>query len=393
MERETVTSAPEILPQYQSIRRRTQDLCNPLSPEDYIPQPAVFVSPAKWHIAHTTWFFEEFVLSQFAPGYKRFNSTYAYLFNSYYNGVGERLNRDHRGLLTRPPLSEIWEFRAHVDFHIEKLLQETEDPQIERLIALGLQHEQQHQELLITDFKYILSCNPTYPVYQENFSLVDTVEPQYDPVPLSAGVYEIGFEGSGFSFDNEHGRHRTFVEDVAIDGNLVTNGAFQEFIAHGGYQKHHYWLDEGWQFIKEHQLQHPLYWKKISGQWHQYTLRGLIPVNPDAILCHINYYEAQAYALWRGKRLLTEFEWEAAASKLHWGNAWEWTQSAYLPYPKYTAPQGAVGEYNGKFMVNQMVLRGASKATAPGHSRISYRNFFHPQYQWQATGIRLAQDL
>ncbi|MGB0167470.1 MAG: ergothioneine biosynthesis protein EgtB, partial [Luteibaculum sp.] len=365
-----------LLERFNRVRKRTEQLCAPLTTEDYLPQPAVFVSPAKWHIAHTTWFFENFILEPNKADYRVFDTQFCYLFNSYYQQVGERLARDKRGTLTRPSVEEIWEYRGYVEEHVRELLGGKPAKEVLRLTELGLQHEEQHQELLITDLKYILAQNPIGPVYQKGFSLVNHVEAVKSPVYLEEGIYDIGYRGKEFCFDNELAAHRVFLEKVEIDSNLVRNGEFIEFIEAGGYDDPKFWLDDGWCYMGEQGLKQPLYWKKEAGVWMQFSLEGWINVNPEAVLTHINYYEAQAFALWKGKRLLTEFEWEAASGQFTWGSHWEWTLSAYLPYPGYEIPKGAVGEYNGKFMVNQMVLRGASKATAPGHSRNTYRNFF-----------------
>lgn len=376
---------------YIANRKQTLQLCYPLGEEDSNLQAAEFVSPVKWHIAHTTWFFEEFILSKI-PGYTRFNDDFAFLFNSYYNGIGKRISRNERGLISRPYLKEVLEFRKYVDEHILTLLSGDFNKEQLNLVELGLQHEQQHQELLITDLKYCFSLNPIYPIYKEGFSLVNSLEKPANKVLLN-DIYTIGYAGKKFSFDNEHGKHRVLIENVEIEGNLVTNKEYLEFINSGGYEDFSLWLDEGWTWVCENTKKAPLYWELLDGQWFQYTLGGLVPINLEACVCHVNYYEANAYATWKGMRLPTEFEWEAAAPKIKWGAAWEWTNSAYLPYPGFKTAKGAVGEYNGKFMVNQMVLRGASPATAAGHSRASYRNFFHPQYQWQVSGIRLAKDL
>ncbi|TXC82134.1 ergothioneine biosynthesis protein EgtB [Luteibaculum oceani] len=393
MDSVTVADNTEIIRRFKKVRARTEELCSPLGVEDFIPQPAVFVSPAKWHIAHTTWFFEEFVLSKFKKGYTRFHKDFAFLFNSYYNSVGERLERDNRGLLTRPRLELVFDYRKSVDQEIVSLLQNTDRQELINTIELGLQHEQQHQELLITDLKYIFSQNPIYPTYHKDYYWEKIVEPSQPDVLIEEGVYNIGYEGKDFSFDNEHGKHKVYINPVEISGNLVSNQEFIEFIESGGYDKSEFWLDEGWAFIQENSCKLPLYWKKEDGNYFQYTLNGLQEVNPKAVLMHINYFEAVAYANYKGHRLCTEFEWEVASEELNWGTVWEWTQSAYLPYPNYKKPAGAIGEYNGKFMVNQMVLRGASVATAKGHSRNTYRNFFHPQYSWQVAGIRLAKEI
>lgn len=375
---------------YNSIRKHTEHLCNALTTEDFVPQPADFVSPPKWHLAHTTWFFEQFVLNEHLPDYKIFDDDFSFLFNSYYNFVGKRVFRADRGNITRPGVHEVFEYRSYVDMHMQILLQ-LKSEELKDLIELGLNHEQQHQELLITDIKYILGNNPIFPVYDENIDWEKQENEETGFVKLEEGIYEIGFEGEGFSFDNEHGRHKVYLHDFEISKSLVTNAEYLEFISNGGYTNFDYWLDEGWSWVTENKIEAPLYWHKIDGEWHTYTLGGLEKLNPEAILTHISFYEAAAFAAWKKMRLPTEFEWEAAADKFNWGKRWEWTNSAYLPYPNFKKPEGAIGEYNGKFMVNQMVLRGASCATPPQHDRKTYRNFFHVHERWQFNGIRLAK--
>lgn len=375
---------------YNSIRKHTEHLCNVLTTEDFVPQPADFVSPPKWHLAHTTWFFEQFVLNEHLPDYKLFDDDFSFLFNSYYNFVGKRVFRADRGNITRPGVHEVFEYRSYVDMHMQILLQ-LKSEELKDLIELGLNHEQQHQELLITDIKYILGNNPIFPVYDENIDWEKQENEETGFVKLEEGIYEIGFEGEGFSFDNEHGRHKVYLHDFEISKSLVTNAEYLEFISNGGYKNFDYWLDEGWSWVTENKIEAPLYWHKIDGEWHNYTLGGLEKLNPEAILTHISFYEAVAFAAWKKMRLPTEFEWEAAADKFNWGKRWEWTNSAYLPYPNFKKPEGAIGEYNGKFMVNQMVLRGASCATPPQHDRKTYRNFFHAHERWQFNGIRLAK--
>jgi ergothioneine biosynthesis protein EgtB len=380
-----------ITEKYTACRERTIILCKPLKTEDYIPQPVAFVSPAKWHLAHTTWFFEEFILSKNVPGYGRFHADYSYLFNSYYNSVGERTLRADRGNLTRPSVAEIYAFRAHVDAHMQAFLKQENSKDVMDLVMLGINHEQQHQELLITDLKYILGHNPTFPLYAEGASLVNDHEKEHGWLVTPEGVYEIGSEGDGFCYDNELGRHKVYLQDFEISKSLVSNGEYMQFIRAGGYDDFDLWLDDGWNWKQTENITSPLYWHLIDDEWYQFTLGGLKKVDPGEILCHVSFYEAAAYAEWKGMRLPTEFEWEIASRQLDWGKRWEWTNSAYLPYPQFNKAAGAIGEYNGKFMVNQMVLRGASVATSSGHERRSYRNFFHPHYQWQFSGIRLAK--
>lgn len=384
---------PQLLEQFQQVRKHSLHLCEPLQVEDFVPQPVAYVSPAKWHLAHTTWFFEVFVLQRYLPAYEVFHRDYSFLFNSYYNGVGERVFRAHRGNMTRPSVQEIYAYREHVDTAMARLLSGELAAGLPALVVLGLNHEQQHQELLLTDLKYTLGHNPLFPVYREDFSLVaqynDPLLPQW--VDIEEGVYEIGHQGEGFHWDNEQSRHKVYLQPARLSGTLVTNGEYLAFMEDKGYERFEFWLDEGWAWVNETEVRAPLYWHFIDGAWHQYTFAGLKQVDPSAMLTHVSFYEAAAFAEWKGLRLPTEFEWEVAADRLNWGQRWEWTHSAYLPYPGFQKAEGAIGEYNGKFMVNQMVLRGGSTATSPHHSRKTYRNFFHPHLQWQVTGIRLAQ--
>ncbi len=379
-----------LLNNYLKTRQRTEHLCQPLQPEDFTPQSADFASPPKWHIAHTTWFFEEMILKQFDKSYVVFDTDFSFLFNSYYNSIGERIERHHRGLITRPSAERIFEYRKYVDDHISNLLEATVSSDLETLIILGINHEQQHQELLVTDLKYTFSCNPLYPKLSDsNFVSHKNSETGWNEIP--EGIYHIGHDAETFSFDNELNRHRVFLEPYKISKGLVTNGEFIQFMEDKGYETANFWLDEGWHWVQTQDISKPLYWKKKGDVWYQYTLSGLRKVEMDDILCHISLYEAAAFAEWSGCRLPTEFEWEVASLNFNWGTRWEWTNSAYLPYPNFKTAEGAVGEYNGKFMMNQMVLRGASSATAEGHSRTTYRNFFPPQTQWQFSGIRLAK--
>lgn len=375
---------------YIDTRQRTETLCNPLQIEDYTPQSAIFSSPPKWHIAHVTWFFEEMILKNHVANYQVFDKNFGFLFNSYYNSIGERIERYNRGLLTRPKIETVYDFRAAVDKAMIALLESTSDEDLISLTILGINHEQQHQELLLSDIKYTLSLNPLYPkLYEKNY--VNHLNETNGWLKMEEGIYTIGHSTNDFCFDNELGVHRVFLESFEISNGLVTNGEFMEFIEDKVYKKSQYWLDEGWAWVRENKVEQPLYWKKVKDQWHQYTLSGLEAIDKNAILTHISFYEASAYAQWKGYRLSTEFEWEVASNQLNWGTHWEWTNSAYLPYPRFKTAKGAVGEYNGKFMINQMVLRGASSGTAPNHSRSTYRNFFHPHAQWQFSGIRLAK--
>ncbi|NND08736.1 MAG: ergothioneine biosynthesis protein EgtB [Saprospiraceae bacterium] len=379
-----------LLKQYQTIRSRSEVLCRPLSKEDYIPQPVPFVSPPKWHLAHTTWFFEAFILEKLQAGYQPFHRDFGFLFNSYYNAVGERLFRADRGNITRPGVDEVYAYRKSVDQAMQDLIEEGSTQQLDTLLTLGLHHEQQHQELLLTDLKYTLAHNPIFPIYQDSFSLVNQENVEAGMLEVDSGIYDIGFEGDGFHYDNERAKHQVYLHRYQISKALVSNGEFLAFISDGGYQRSELWLDEGWSWVQSQGITKPLYWHQVENKWHQYTLSGLRPIIEGEILAHINFYEASAYAEWKSMRLPTEFEWEVASGFLKWGTRWEWTGSSYLPYPGFDKAPGAIGEYNGKFMINQMVLRGSSSATSPGHSRKTYRNFFHPHLGWQCTGIRLA---
>jgi ergothioneine biosynthesis protein EgtB len=378
---------------YKTIRQKTEEICSPLEKEDYVVQPIADVSPPKWHLGHTTWFFETFILKQHLNGYKEFNSQYNFVFNSYYETVGARVIRTDRGNLSRPSVDDVYAYRKYVDSFMVIFLNSMKlSDSLVELIILGFNHEQQHQELLFTDLKYILGHNPLFPAYTTSKDGVKGGEPQTkEYLKIEEGVYEIGFQGSGFCFDNELGRHKVYIQDFEISRELITNVEFLEFINDGGYQDFRHWHAEGWDWVKENQAEAPLYWHNLEGEWMNYTLQGLKTISAEDALCHINFYEAAAFASWKGMRLPTEMEWEIASSHLNWGTRWEWTASAYLPYPGFSKAPGAIGEYNGKFMVNQMVLRGSSVATSAGHSRNTYRNFFHPKHQWQFSGLRLAR--
>lgn len=382
----------ELIEKYKNVRNSSMEMVKPLMIEDYVLQAEVFASPPKWHLAHTTWFFEELILTKFKKDYKVLNPKYGYLFNSYYNTIGERVARPNRGNLSRPIVKEIIEYREYVDSHILDFLTSNNiNKEIIELLTLGLNHEQQHQELFFSDTKYNFSVNPLFPVYSEKAFCEDENETGNGFIQINEGNYEIGFTGDGFHYDNELGHHRVFLESYEISETLVTNGDFIKFIEDGGYDRFEFWHDEALAWKHENQIAHPMYWHNVDGEWYQYTLAGLRKIQPNHILTHISYYEASAFAQWIGMRLPTEFEWETASDKLNWGKRWEWTESAYLPYPRYKKAAGAVGEYNGKFMVNQKVLRGSSVVTPKNHSRKSYRNFFHPHVGYQFNGIRLVK--
>lgn len=382
----------DVVKKYTDVRNHSVAICGPLEIEDFVVQPIVDVSPPKWHLGHTTWFFETFILSPNFPGYEVFDPQYNFVFNSYYETIGARVIRTDRGNLSRPSVADVYRYRKYVDEQMAEFLQsEAMNKSVESLLELGLNHEQQHQELLLTDIKYILGHNPLFPAYRKDPVLKQSNSGAGQMIRFNEGVYEIGFNGEGFSFDNELGRHKVYLQDFEISDRVVTNGEYLEFINDNGYTDFRHWHAEGWDWVKQNEAKSPLYWHFIEGQWMYYTLDGLKELDPEEAVCHINFYEAAAYASWKGMRLPTEAEWEVASEQFQWGNRWEWTGSAYLPYPGFKKEAGAVGEYNGKFMVNQMVLRGASEATPKGHSRNTYRNFFHANLRWQFTGIRLAK--
>ncbi|KAF1041931.1 MAG: Hercynine oxygenase [Herbaspirillum frisingense] len=403
---------------FRRVRRQSQAIAEPLSAEDCCVQSMPDASPIKWHLAHTTWFFETFILERFETGFRPFHPRFRVLFNSYYEGVGEKFPRPQRGLLTRPSLEEVQAYRADVDHRMLLLIDALEAGQQaaggthERLHAqlsdffslleLGMQHEQQHQELMLTDVKHLLSINPLKPAYQElpdSMQTGDPAELELQWHRIEAGVVEIGHDGEGFCFDNETPRHRQFVEAYRCASRLVNNAEYLAFVDAGGYEDAALWLSEGWEWKKQQGLTHPLYWQRDEdGRWHEFTEYGMQELLPHRAAVHLSYYEADAYARWAGARLLTEAEWEHAAGRLQgsgrefFGVAWQWTCSSYAPYPGFAAAEGAVGEYNGKFMVNQYVLRGSSSATPLNHARLTYRNFFPAQARWQVTGIRLARQ-
>jgi ergothioneine biosynthesis protein EgtB len=372
-------------------RKYTEALCKPLEIEDYVVQPTPDVSPPKWHLGHTTWFFEEFILKHHKPNYQLFHEDFAFVFNSYYESIGKRIVRSDRGNLSRPGVAKVYDYRHYVTNELHEFLSAGISEEIEEILLMGIHHEKQHQELLMTDIKYILGNNPLLPVYSEQFNVNRFSPIDQTWIPIDEGIYTIGHDSDDFCYDNELGKHKVFVHDYHISNRLVTNKEYIEFIAAGGYQDFNLWHADAWQWLKDTQIKQPMYWHQIEQHWHQYTFTGLKEIALDAPVCHISYYEAFAYAQWKGCRLPTEFEWEIANAQFEWGSRWEWTESAYLPYPGYIKAPGAIGEYNGKFMVNQKVLRGASVVSAPKHIRPTYRNFFQPNLRWQFTGVRLAK--
>ena len=382
---------------FRRVRAETERRASHLSPEDQVIQSMPDASPTKWHRAHTTWFFEQFLLVPHVPAYKIFDERFAYLFNSYYVSAGPRHARPQRGLITRPGAEEVARFRAHVDAAVERLIEGASAAELRKLIPIveiGLHHEQQHQELLITDILHAFAQNPTSPAYDADWRM-PRGKSKGDFVPLPEGIHTVGDDGSGFVFDNERPTHQALIQRARIQRGLVTNKEWLEFMADGGYTTPTLWLSDGWATVEAEGWKAPGYWFETDGKWWQMTLSGAKPVDPASPVCHVSYYEAEAFARWAEKHLPTEQEWEVAARAGliddPFGIVWQWTRSAYLPYPGYRAIEGALGEYNGKFMVNQMVLRGSSLATPEGHSRLSYRNFFYPPSRWQFTGLRLAE--
>ena len=372
-------------------RKQSETICKPLEIEDYLVQPIVDVSPPKWHLGHTTWFFEEFILKPHAEGYKIFHEDFSFVFNSYYETVGERVVRANRGNLSRPSVEKVYEYRNYVTENIKKLFGNGQSKELNDLLEIGIHHEKQHQELLLTDIKYILGNNPLLPKYSDTFEDHPSETHEQEWISMDEGIYEIGHDSEGFYYDNELGRHKVYLQPYQISNKLVTNKEFLKFLDDGGYQRFDLWHAEGWDWVNQNKIACPLYWHLIDDEWHHYTAKGLQRIPMEAPVTHISYYEAFAYAQWKGLRLPTEFEWEAAQQFFPWGKRWEWTESAYLPYPGYQKADGALGEYNGKFMVNQKVLRGGSVATPEKHTRHSYRNFFHPHLRWQFTGLRLVK--
>ena len=377
---------------FLETRKHTEDICKPLEIEDYVVQPIIDVSPPKWHLGHTSWFFEEFILKPFKPNYNIFHEDFAFVFNSYYENIGKRVLRTDRGNLSRPGVAKVYEYRDYVTQQMKELLIDGTSPEIEEILLIGIHHEKQHQELLLTDIKYILGHNPLFPKYDDIFNENQTQALDQKWIEIPEGIYEIGHQNKDeFCYDNELGVHKVYLHDYKVSSKLVTNAEYIEFIKDEGYTDFNLWHAEGLDWIKVNTISAPMYWHNIDNEWHNYTMQGLVKLDMLAPLTHISYYEAFAYAQWKGCRLPTEFEWEAAQDRFEWGSRWEWTESAYLPYPGYAKAAGAIGEYNGKFMVNQKVLRGGSVATSNKHTRKTYRNFFQTNLRWQYTGIRLAQ--
>ncbi|TWT55386.1 Iron(II)-dependent oxidoreductase EgtB [Thalassoglobus neptunius] len=420
-----------VVDRLMAVRQFSMKIIDPLETEDFVIQTMPDVSPTKWHLAHTTWFFEQFILMPSMPGYRVFHPQFSFLFNSYYNAVGERHPRMHRGVLSRPTVREVLEYRSYVDQALKSFLQQPPSKDVGELIEIGIHHEQQHQELMLTDIKHVLSCNPLRPAYRVNLNEYKA----NDAVPLNwisfaGGIAEIGAEPGSFHFDNESPRHEVLNRDFELASRLTTNGEYLEFVQSDGYQNPSLWLSEGWDQVQACQWKAPLYWELIDGEWQEFTLGGMRPLDPNAPVTHVSYFEADAFARWSNCRLATEAEWETVGQSeshahsttipgnfaeddyLHpvavnseslnreqtvngihqlYGDAWEWTASPYVAYPGYQPAPGAIGEYNGKFMSSQWVLKGGSCATSRMHIRPSYRNFFHPDKRWQFTGFRLAK--
>jgi ergothioneine biosynthesis protein EgtB len=406
---------------FRAVREVTRELAAPLGAEDCAIQSMADASPVKWHLAHTTWFFETFILSKAEPDRAPFHPAFRVLFNSYYNSVGDKHPRPQRGLLSRPTLDEVFAYRRHVEEGIVALIDAGRvDAESSALIDLGIQHEQQHQELILTDVKHMLSCNPLKPVYRKTWPLTQVQPTRGAWLRIQGGQKQVGHEGNGFCFDNETPRHTTWIDDFEIASHPVTHGDFMDFIDDGGYERPELWLSMGWDAVRTRGWEAPLYWERRDGQWHTFTLHGMAPVERNTPACHVSFFEAEAFARWADARLPTESEWEVAAARaspegnflesgaLHplalreapapgqitqmLGDVWEWTRSDYAPYPGFRPAAGAVGEYNGKFMSNQYVLRGGSCATPASHIRTTYRNFFPSDARWQFSGLRLARD-
>lgn len=377
---------------FTSIRSKSVEICSHLEIEDYLPQPSIFVSPPKWHLGHSTWFFETFIAKQFDQ-YKEFDPAFAFCFNSYYESMGDRVARDQRGNQSRPTVSEVLKYRRHLDDFIGSLNESDLLPFAE-LFELGLNHEEQHQELLHYDIQYILWKQALQPTYNSSFKKATQVESKQEWLSMEAGMHTIGSNGvDSFVFDNEMGKHQVYLDPFEIRSDLISNLEYLEFIEKGGYKNSRFWTAEGWDWVRTNEIQFPLYWQKnAKGEWIEFGLNGFQSIDLKAAVQNISWYEAAAFCEWAGYRLPTEFEWEASSGLFKWGKLWEYTASAYLPYPRFKTDEGAVGEYNGKFMINQMVSRGSSYATSAGHSRKTYRNFFHPSMRWQFAGIRPCKD-
>ena len=406
-----------LLARYEAVRALSERICEPLAVDDYQIQSIVETSPPKWHLAHVSWFFETFLLNEFIPNYTPFHPAFGYLFNSYYYAVGSMHPRPRRGLLSRPTLDQVLDYRRHVDQWMRELMASADErlwPELARRVQLGLNHEQQHQELLLMDIKHNLFVNPMRPSYREDLVSSSASAPELTWREQSGGLFEIGAPAEGFAFDNERPRHQSLIQDHRLATRLVSNGEYLEFIQDGGYEEPNLWLADGWTMINERDWRHPLYWLHDSGEWRQFTLGGVRPLNPHEPVCHISYYEADAYARWCGKRLPEEAELELALAQrepaagrflerdaLHplpaeaagqwYGDLWNWTASSYCAYPGFSPLPGAMGEYNGKFMSNQMVLKGGCCATPGDHIRGSYRNFYYPHDRWPFCGMRLAE--
>lgn len=419
MQAQIQSFVPSVGSLYHTVRQATQALVADLTPEDCALQSMPDCSPTKWHLAHTSWFFETFVLEKYIADYQPFNPAFRVLFNSYYQSIGEQYARPRRALLTRPSLEEVKRYRQHIDKHMAALFEQSRfSDDMAAIVELGIHHEQQHQELILTDLKHLFSFNPLHPIYHAHPGQISSAVKALRWIEYEGGLRSIGHDGNGFAFDNEGPRHRVYLQPYQLASRLVTNGEFAAFIDAGGYDRPEFWLSDGWNKIRAEGWHHPLYWERCDETWYTHTLHGFVVLEPNEPASHISYYEADAYARFTGARLATEMEWEHAAEsgarlgnfaesgQFHpvpldlndaglqqmFGDVWEWTASSYSPYPGFKPPAGALGEYNGKFMSSQMVLRGGSCATPISHIRASYRNFFPPDARWQFSGIRLAQD-
>jgi ergothioneine biosynthesis protein EgtB len=388
----------KLIAKFSSVRSETINICSPLEIEDYVVQPCPEVSPPKWHLGHTTWFFEELILRRFYKGFQRYNDIYRTIFNSYYKSLGSHWLQGERGHLSRPTVKQTFEYRLFVNESIIRFLNSGNvDPEAIFLLELGINHEQQHQELLLMDIKYILGLNPLFPVYDKNISKA-TIAINKTWENFAEGIYEVGHQGSSFSYDNEGPKHKTYIHPFEISNKLISNGEYLAFIEDEGYSNPKFWLSEGWEWLKESKTSCPLYWSLKDKSWYEFTLHGLRPLDLDEPVVHISYFEASAFAKWSDGRLPTEYEMEVYLNKdeeilSHAGQAWCWTSSQYSPYPGYKEYSGAIGEYNGKFMCNQFVLKGGSNFTPQEHYRNTYRNFYQAHERWMLSGVRLAKDL